>query len=439
MTSDAVIADRYEIIRQLGQGSFARTLLARDRELDRQVAIKVLRPRDAPDLKAFELFEREAQVLRDLRHPAIPAIHAFLRAPWNGSEAAFLVMEYIEGTSFAELIEHRRHLEPELVLHLLLELLGVLDYLHSRMPPVLHRDIKPANIIVRPGDAPALVDFGAVRNVFRGPDEPGSTIVGTYGYMPYEQYMGQASPASDLFALGATFLHLITGRAPPQFLGASGRLEIPADLHCDEPLRSVLSRMLAPAPAERFQSAREVRTALVARPAAGVPATVTPSPPPVQRQHPLAAASPAPRALDRSLRNLLKRSAYSPWQLMNSSTKVDGISAMPFLLVVLLSVGTVGILPAVFWSIYLSRKRRLKAFFKYGLPGTARVVNLAPENTGFGEKLMRVRYEFEADGHLHRGVDHVLPALAEWWVPGEVINILYRPDREYDSVIVSPS
>jgi hypothetical protein len=111
---------------------------------------------------------------------------------------------------------------------------------------------------------------------------------------------------------------------------------------------------------------------------------------------------------------------------------------MPFLLVVLLSVGTIGILPAVFWSIYLSRKRRLKACFKYGLPGTARVVSLAPENTGFGEKLMRVRYEFEADGHLHRGVDQVLPAVAEWWVPGEVINILYRPDREYDSAIVSP-
>jgi serine/threonine protein kinase len=438
MTRATVIADRYEIIRQLGQGSFARTLLARDRELDRPVAIKVLRPRDDDGLKAFELFEREAQVLRDLRHPAIPAIHAFLRAPWNGSEAAFLVMEYIEGTSFAELIEHRRHLEPELVLHLLLELLGVLDYLHSRMPPVLHRDIKPANIIVRPGDAPALVDFGAVRNVFRGSDEPGSTIVGTYGYMPYEQYMGQASPASDLFALGATFLHLITGRAPPQFLGPSGRLEIPADLHCDEPLRSVLSRMLSPAPAERFQSAREVRAALVARPATGLPATATPLPAPVQRQHPLAAASPVPRTLDRSLRSLLKRSAYSPWQLMNSGTRVDGISAMPFLLVVLLSVGTIGILPAVFWSIYLSRKRRLKAFFKYGLPGTARVVSLAPENTGFGEKLMRVRYEFEADGHLHRGVDQVLPAVAEWWVPGEVINILYRPDREYDSAIVSP-
>ena len=439
MTSGSVIADRYEIIRQLGQGSFARTLLARDRELDRPVALKVLRPRDAPDLKAFELFEREAQVLRDLRHPAIPAIHAFLRASWNGSDAAFLVMEYIEGTSFAELIEHRRHLEPELVLHLLLELLGVLDYLHSRMPPVLHRDIKPANIIVRPGDAPALVDFGAVRNVFRGPDEHGSTIVGTYGYMPYEQYMGQASPASDLFALGATFLHLITGRAPPQFLGASGRLEIPAELQCDEPLRSVLSRMLASAPAERFQSAREVRAALVARPAAGLPATVAPLPAPVQRQHPLAAAGPAPRALDGSLKSLLKRSAYSPWQLMNSGTRVEGISAMPFLLVVLLSVGTIGILPAVFWSLYLSRKRRLKAFFTHGLPATARVVNLSPENTGFGEKLLRVRYEFEADGHLHRGADHVLPAVAEWWVPGEVINILYRPDREYDSVIVSPS
>ena len=102
-----------------------------------------------------------------------------------------------------------------------------------------------------------------VRNVFRAPDEDGSTIVGTHGYMPYEQYMGQASPASDLFALGATFLHLLTGRAPPEFMGSAGRLEVPTGLPFGEPLRSVLVRLLAPAPADRFQSAREARATLL--------------------------------------------------------------------------------------------------------------------------------------------------------------------------------
>jgi serine/threonine protein kinase len=262
--SDSVlVAERYEVIRPLGRGTFAHTLLAQDIRLGRQVALKVLHPRGAADLKAYELFEREAAVLRDLRHPGVPAIHASFRAQWEGADAAFLVMEYIEGSSLAELIAERRHLEHAEVMNLFVELLGVLDYLHSRVPPVLHRDIKPANLIVRSEGAPVLVDFGAVRNVFRSPDDDGSTVVGTYGYMPYEQYMGQASPASDLYALGATFLHLVTGRPPPEFMTTAGRLEIPPALPCGDPLRGLLVRMLAPAQADRFQSAREVRAALL--------------------------------------------------------------------------------------------------------------------------------------------------------------------------------
>jgi serine/threonine protein kinase len=104
--------------------------------------------------------------------------------------------------------------------------------LHARVPPVLHRDIKPANVILRPDGAPVLVDFGAVRTVFRAAAEGGSTVVGTFGYMPFEQYMGQASPASDLYALGATLLHVITGRGPAEFAtprrrGRGARADLP--------------------------------------------------------------------------------------------------------------------------------------------------------------------------------------------------------------------
>ena len=439
------IADRYDVVRTLGQGAFARTLLAHDTRLDRQVAIKVLHPRRVDSLKAYELFEREAAVLRELRHPAIPAVHGFFRAPWDDAEqAAFLVMEYIEGTSFEELIAERRHLEPELVLHLLVELLGVLDYLHTRVPPVLHRDIKPANLIVRVGDTPALVDFGAVRNVFRGADEAGSTVVGTYGYMPYEQYMGQASPASDLFALGATFLHLVTGRAPPQFMSSAGRLEVPEELPGGEPLRTILVRLLAAAPADRFQSARQARAALLNSPMMVTTTAVASAPAllPVagtDQPHPFTELEPAPRTLSGPLKDLLKRTAYTPWWLMNSTTKPsEGTSPLIPVLVVLLSVVTIGILPAVFWGTYLNRKRRLKPFFLWGKPATARIVDLEQHDIGFGEKLTRVRYEFEVDGRRHRGVDRVLPSLTEWWESGSIINILYLPDQKYDSVIIAP-
>jgi hypothetical protein len=449
VSDPVLIAERYEVIRPLGQGAFAHTLLARDVRLHRDVALKVLHPRSAADLKAYELFEREAAVLRELRHPGVPAVHAAFRAPWNGAEAAFLVMEYIEGSSFAELIEQRRHLEVDGILHLFIELLGVLDYLHTRVPPVLHRDIKPANLIVRPEGSPALVDFGAVRNVFRAPDEGGSTVVGTYGYMPYEQYMGQASPSSDLYALAATFLHLVTGRAPPQFMSGEGRIEVPATLPCGEPLRGVLVRLLAPSPADRYQSAREARAGLlgISSQSGMAPGTAVaprePAPPAGLRPlAPLPAAllEAGPRPLTGETRALMKRVVSNPLRLMSPSEKPSkGIDVASFLLIGFFSVVTVGILPMWFISIYLTRKRRAKRYFAEGLPATARILDMDKRDIGWGEKLARVRYEFEADGRLHRGSDEVLPILAERWERGDTIQVLYLPDEDYESIIISTS
>jgi serine/threonine protein kinase len=259
----AVVGGRYEMLRSLGRGAFGHTYLARDREADRDVAVKLLDSRAGHDAKAYELFRREADVLRAVRHHGIPEIHDALQDEWNGAPATFLVMEYIEGTSLAQIIDEGRVLDRADVVHVFLELLGVLDYLHGRVPPILHRDIKPSNIIVRPNGFPALVDFGSVRRVFMGPEEAGSTVAGTYGYMPYEQYMGQATPASDLFATAATFLHLLTGRPPKDFMNDDGRIQVPEMLPGEPRLRIVIARLLRPSPAERFASAREVRDALV--------------------------------------------------------------------------------------------------------------------------------------------------------------------------------
>ena len=442
MSDPVLVADRYEVIRPLGRGTFAHTLMARDIRLGRQVALKVLHPRGASDLKAYELFEREAAVLRDLRHPGVPAIHASFRAQWEGADAAFLVMEYIEGSSLAELIADRRHLEYDEVINLFVELLGVLEYLHSRVPPVLHRDIKPANLIMRPEGAPVLVDFGAVRNVFRSPEDDGSTVVGTYGYMPYEQYMGQASPASDLYALGATFLHLVTGRPPPEFMTTAGRLEIPPALPCGEPLRGLLVRMLAPAQADRFQSAREVRTALLggsalvhvaSEPGSSTDLVIREAPEPLQ-------LGPVPRPLTGENARLLRAVSYSPWRLMNTQARGRGeFGVMDMVLLTYFSLITAGILPAIFFSYYFSRRKRYKRFIREGLPAVARVLDKQDEKIGFEEKLTRVRYEFEVDGRRRRGSDQVLPAIGEHWDPGDPIQILYLPDRDFDSVIISTS
>ena len=436
MSEPIRIANRYEVIRPLGRGSFAQTLLVMDTTLKRRVALKVLRPKAEHEWKAFELFEREAAVLKELRHPGIPMVHEAFRAEYEGEENAILSMEYIEGTSAAELIADRRHLEQEDVLNLFIELLGVLDYLHTRVPPVLHRDIKPANIIVRPGGLAALVDFGAVRNVFRAADEGGSTIVGTYGYMPYEQYMGQASPASDLYALAASFLHLMTGRAPPEFMSPAGRLEVPAGLPCNDAMQRVLARLLQPAANDRFQSAREARRALVGGAA--------PLPVPVDAvavstlSVPVALAHP-PRALGADTRELMGRVTYSTWDLMDSDGEpATGASLIDLLMVAFFSVVTAGIMPALFYSRKLARKRRVMPFVTDGLPATAKVVEVAVEKIEFEARLARVRYAFEADGRRRVGSDRVLPRMTRNWDPGMEILVLYLPDRDYDSVIVGP-
>ena len=440
--SSGLIADRYEIARTLGKGAFGQTFLARDRQSDRMVAVKLLDARGAPDWKAYELFEREAAVLRSLRHHGVPEIYDSLRAPWNGSDAAFLVMEYVEGTSLAQMIDAGTHVEPGQLMHLVLELLAILEYLHGRVPPILHRDIKPSNIIVRPNGYPAIVDFGAVRRVFLSADESGSTIAGTYGYMPYEQYMGQASPSSDLYAVGATVLHLLTGRPPKDFMNAEGRIEVPEELPGDPRLRGAVARMLRPSPAERFASARAAREALLAAPdsrsVAVAPRTGSGAVSP-RRDVPLPVLPPAPRPISGDTKQLYNKLAHSTWRWMEPTAKSNDFTLADLVSVSFFSVLTAGILPMVFFTYAHNRRRRLRRVLRDGVPGIATITAFAEEDAGFSVKYAKVSYEFEADGEIRRDADTVIPAISNRWRVGDRVQIVYLPDEAYDSVIVSTS
>jgi serine/threonine protein kinase len=410
-------------------------LLARDDEGGRLVALKTQHGRPQADLKAYELFEREAQVLLGLRHEGIPAFVELLHADVAGTPATFLVMEFIEGVSLARMIEDRAVLDSTRVLDLLLELLGILDYLHGRVPPILHRDIKPSNVIVRPSGVPVLVDFGAMRQVFRASSESGSSIVGTYGYMPYEQYMGQASPASDLYALGGTFLHLVTGRPPAEFMTEEGRIAVPPALPGGEPLRGVIARLLEPSPARRFATARAAREALLHGPPQPGTAVLAASD----------ARVPVPLELDQAPRELtgaaverFRQLAHSPWRLMDPTPREDdGWGVFDVATLVFFSLVTAGVLPLVFIGIARARRRRLRKFFRDGHPAMAEVLAFKQEDLAFDVKLTRVRYEFAADGATRRGSDLVLPPIADRWRAGDRIEVLYLAERGYDSVIVS--
>jgi hypothetical protein len=430
----APIGGRYEAVRALGRGAFGHTYLARDRTEDRNVAVKVLDPRGAPDWKAFELFEREAAVLRSLRHHGVPEVHDLVNGSWSGTSATFLVMEYVQGTSLDRIIDEQRRWGPTETLRLFDELLGVLEYIHGRVPPVLHRDIKPSNIVVRDDGFPALVDFGSVRHVLQT-EEGGSTVVGTYGYMPYEQYMGQANASSDLYALAATFLHLVTGRPPRDFMNEEGRIEVPRSLPGDPRLRPILERMLRPSPAERIPSAREVRQHLLAGPAPAATIGATTALTKAVSIPPLLGA--APRRIEGETEELLNRAAPSMWEMMDSTNKAERWGALELLTVAFFSVVTVGVLPLVFASMARTRRQRVRRFLESGAPAVAEIVGIRLESTAFDVKIARVSYQFEADGQVRRDVDQVLPVIADRWREGDLVQVLYLPEREYDSVIIS--
>jgi serine/threonine protein kinase len=435
-----IVDGRFEIVESLGRGSFAHTFMALERETNRRVAIKVLHPPSIESWKSYELFAREAQVLGALRHHGVPAVYESFRAKLDGVDTAFLVLEFIPGPTLDHLIAGGKSCSTEEVRDLILRLMDILIYLHERVPPILHRDIKPANIILRDERMPVLVDFGSVRNVFRSPDDDGSTVAGTYGYMPYEQYMGHASPASDLYALGATLLHLLTRRPPSDFLSEDGRIEVPDDLPTTTRIKTILRRLLAPAVTERFQSAAELRAALLRESSSSttmVPARSSGMPIPAAVANVLADLPPGPRDLSRATADRFHKVAYSTLQLIVGSARPGALNVGTALLIGVLSVFTAGILPLTFFGIARRRRKRLRRFFRDGVATTAVVSSMAKEEMAFDEKWLGVQYEFDVDGETHRGSDQVLPSTANLWREGDTIAILYLPGDDYDSVIVS--
>ena len=254
-----LIGGRWKLGPRLGSGAQGRTFLARDQERDGAVVV-VKELRLAEDgWKKFDLYEREVETLRGLDHPGIPKLIASLE---GDKGTYYLVMQRAPGATLKAWAKKHRLGEADLR-DILTRALDILEYLHDRSPPVIHRDIKPANMVRDRDGALSLVDFGGVRNALR-PDG-GSTMVGTFGYMAPEQLHGQASPATDIYALGATIVALAGGVEPEEVPRQGLRMDLERHLpHMDRDLRRVLTAMTAPDPSERPQSASAVRELLAA-------------------------------------------------------------------------------------------------------------------------------------------------------------------------------
>ncbi len=257
-----LIHGRYRIERALGQGAFGATYLVRDEErFGVTCALKQLQPQNASiQPKARELFEREARILLAVEHPQIPTLHSY----FEESGQYYLAQALVDGDALDSVLKESGPLNEDSVRRIVVEVLGVLKYLHRRNPPLLHRDIKPSNLIRNRDGRISVIDFGAVREALGTTTAAnGATMIGTRGYAPKEQAIGFPVPASDLHALGMTALHLLTGRGPGDWYDPlSGERAIVGRTGASSEFEAFLAKMVADLP-HRFGSAEEAVAALL--------------------------------------------------------------------------------------------------------------------------------------------------------------------------------
>ncbi|MFN7930960.1 MAG: protein kinase [Blastocatellia bacterium] len=258
-----ILADRYQVVQRVGGGGMGSVYKASDRNLaNRIVAVKEMIEMFADQTaraKAIEDFKRESELLARLEHPSIPTIYDYFFDLTRGRY--YLVMKFIDGGDLATYQRTAGGIIDELtVARWALQICDVLDYVHTQKPPLIYRDLKPANLMV---DARTqrimLVDFGIAR--FVAPTQKGVTAVGTMGYAPPELFAGNVGPASDLYSLGATMFHLLTGKDPqdnPLLIFDFSKNPKPRDLNAtiSPRMEAIICRAVEHEAERRFPSAR---------------------------------------------------------------------------------------------------------------------------------------------------------------------------------------
>ena len=256
-----IIAEKYKIIKLLGQGGTGTTYEAENINDSQRVAIKVTSLRQSKDWKILELFEREAKILAGLNHPAIPKYVDYFHIDTAEDRHFYLVRELIAGKSLYEEVEETGKLTEAEVKEIVVRVLDIINYLHQQEPPIIHRDIKPQNLIRSTDNKLFLVDFGSVQEVYRQTLSGSSTFVGTLGYMPPEQLRSKTSFASDLYSLGATLLFLLTRQCPIDLPQQRMRIDFRSQMKVSDKFANWLDKLLEPIAEERFQSVEEALSA----------------------------------------------------------------------------------------------------------------------------------------------------------------------------------
>ncbi|MBD2363700.1 protein kinase [Anabaena minutissima FACHB-250] len=269
---ETLLDNRYRVVQTLGSGGFGETFLAEDTQMpsSRRCVVKQLKPiHHNPQIYQLvqERFQREAAILEDLGSytDQIPTLYAYFQSDGQ----FYVIQEWVQGDTLTAKFRQQGIFSESAVKEILVNLLPVLEYVHSKR--IIHRDIKPDNIILRHRDGkPVLIDFGAVREsmgtVVNSQGDPTSSIViGTPGYMPSEQAAGRPMYSSDIYSLGMTAIYLLTGKQPQELETDPRSGEIIWRTHAlsvSPTLAGVIDRAIAYHPRERFATAREMLEAL---------------------------------------------------------------------------------------------------------------------------------------------------------------------------------
>ncbi|MGB3402110.1 MAG: serine/threonine-protein kinase [Microcoleaceae cyanobacterium] len=261
-----VLNTRYSIQKQLSKNAGRRTFLAKDLQTQQLVVVKILLLGVDFQWEDLKLFEREAQILKMLSHPSIPRYLDYFDVEIAEGKGFALVQSSIPAKSLEQWLKSGRSFSETELKQLAESLLKILQYLHTQQPPVIHRDIKPSNILLenRSGNSIGqiyLVDFGSVHSL--AAQKGGTiTVVGTYGYMPPEQFGGRTVPASDLYSLGATLIYLVTGRHPAELSQDNLHIQFESAVNLNPALSDWLKWMTEPSLNRRLTSAEEAIKAL---------------------------------------------------------------------------------------------------------------------------------------------------------------------------------
>ncbi len=251
--SNLVLEDRYELLRVIGQGGMSVVHLAYDLRLDKQWAVKEIRSDKIENQVYIDSLIKEANLIRNLDSKYLPRIVDIVKK----KDIVYIIMDYIDGKTAASLVEEGPQAQED-VIEWGIQLAEVLSYLHSQNPPIIYRDMKPQNVMITSNNEVRLIDFGTARE-YKVEGNNDTTCLGTPGYAAPEQYggIGQTDERTDVYSLGKTLFHLVTGINPTTIADVEGIRYYNPNLSSG--LEKIIEKTLQPNPKNRYQNCLDLK------------------------------------------------------------------------------------------------------------------------------------------------------------------------------------